>query len=95
MLNHLVAAHALINAWDNWTDEDEEASDAILDTAVAYARAIYNHASHQFPAEYYVRFAAAISVLSDTVLDGMVCVPDLTISQVIDSLRPLVVEGAL
>lgn len=93
MLNAHIAAHALINAWDNWTDEDEQASDAILNTAVAYARAIYEHAPHQLPAEYYVPFAAAISVLSGTVLVGMVKVPNLTFSEAIEPLRALVKEG--
>lgn len=88
MLNAQLAAHAIINAWDGWTDEDANASDNILQAAAGYARSILTNAPHQIPSSVYCYFAAAVTVITDEIIPGItVKVPNLTFDEAIAPLR--------
>lgn len=88
MLNAHIAAQAIVNAWDGWTDEDSVASDNILQAAVGYAKTILLNAPHQIPDDVYVYFVTAITVISDEIIPGITTsVANLTFDEAIQPLR--------
>lgn len=87
MLNAQIAARAIINAWDGWTDEAANASDNILQAAAGYARALLLNAPHQIPDGIRPEFFAAVAVITDEPAPGTAHVPNLTFDEAIAPLR--------
>lgn len=88
-LNAVLAAQTVISAWTNWTDEAEAESDAILNAALSYAKAILTNAPHQIPDDMKKHFADAILVMGPDGRDAP-ALPNLTFSEAIEPLREFV-----
>ena len=93
MLNSHIAAHALISAWENWTDQAEETSDAILNAALGYADTLLKRAPHQIPEAVRPHFAACVLVMTADPTDPSVDRPDLTFDEALEPLRRFLAEG--
>lgn len=93
MLNSVLAAQAIINAWDNWTDEAADQSDNILHAAIDYAKALVDNAPHQIPEDARPHFLTAWAVVTDgRAAFSALPTPNLTFDEAFEPLRRFVRE---